>query len=161
MSHQCVSMIFQVFVRRGLVCEMSVAPKSPGWLYRPWVVWGASWPGSAGLWHSEQLRWLRCYRESPADASAVSELESKVDFVIFVTTASYKNGSCEMKRIALISVSSCRGYWESIFCFGNIMFGFPKQNFAGFLFHENFKCWLTSWFKSVVFCFFLESTKKM
>lgn len=89
------------------MCEMLVALKSHGWLYGPWVVWGAGWPGSAGLWHFEQLTWLRCQREGPADALAVPELESKVDFVIFVTTASRKSGSCEMKGIALISVSGC------------------------------------------------------
>lgn len=147
-----------IHIRRGLVCEVSVALKSPGWLCGLWMVWGAGWPGSAGLWHSEQLTWLHCQREGPSDASALPELESKVDFVIFVSTASHKNGSCEIKGIALISVSSCWGYWESIFCFGNIMFGFPKQNFTGFLFHENFNCWLTSWFKSGFF--FLGSTKK-
>lgn len=97
-----------------------------------------------------------CRRKGTADALAAPELETKVVFGIFVTAASHGNGSCEMTGIALISVSSCWGYWESIFCFGNIMFGFPKQNFEGFLFYENFKCWLTSWFKGV---FFLKTQK--
>lgn len=157
MSHQCIGLIFQVLIRRGLVCEMSVALKSRGWLYWPWVVWGAGWPGSAGLWRSEQLTWLHCQREGPADALAAPELESKVDFVIFVTTTSHKNGSCEMKWIALISVSSCWGYWESIFCFGNIMFEFPKQILKDFCSMKISNVGLPP---NSNLGFFLESTKK-
>lgn len=100
-----------------------------------------------GKWHSKlaglelrgsdipgQLRWLDCQRRGTTGAPTASWQESRIVFVIFVTTANHGNGTCEMTGIALISVSSCWGYWESIFCFGNIMFGFPKQNFEGFLF---------------------------
>ena len=107
--------------------------------------------GVQGSGIPRELTRLDCQRQGTADALAAPGLESKVVFVIFVTAASHGNGSREMTGIALISVSSCWGYWESIFCFGNIMFGFPKQNFEGFLFHENFKCWLTSWFKAFFF----------
>lgn len=98
-----------------------------------------------------------CWGQVSTEAFAGARLEPNPLFVAFVTTASHGNDTCEMTGMALISVGSCWGYWESIFCFGNIMFGFPKQNFEGFLFHENFKCWLTSWFK--IFFFFLKTQK--
>lgn len=142
-------------------CVWDVSVSEVIWLAAPtvggvgsWLAWecrALAFPGNSHGWNTGG-------RQGTADALTAPGLESKIVFVSFVTTASRGNYSCEMTAIALISVSSCWGYWESIFCFENIMFGFPKQNFEGFLFHENFKCWLTSWFKVG---FFLENRKSM
>lgn len=128
--------------RRAMCCD-------GGWHQEPA---GQGVPGS-GI--PRQLTGLGWQGWGTAGAPAAPALEPKVVCGSFILAASHGNGSCGMTRIALISVSGCWGYWESIFCFGNIMFGFPKQNFEGFLFHENLKFWLTP--DPSFFLFFLKT----